>query len=838
MNKFIIGLLAAANLGLSPLLTAGEITPELKARINVGDARNDIPVIIQFTDRLDITALREDVKNILQRKYSTKGLRTAQRRRIKRKLMIDRMKQLSFRSVNRVARFLHSRGVQPVLKPLWMRNSVAASIPSNLLEDVALLPGIESVTLDATVQGPTPNAGSAPTAPTFWNLDATQAPLLWNLGYTGTGVVVASMDTGVDATHPDLGPKWRGGTNSWFDPYGQNSSPADNNGHGTQVMGLIVGGASGGYQIGMAPDAQWIAAKIFNDANQATLSGIHEAYQWMLDPDGDFNTDDAPDLVNNSWALNNTVNQCNQEFSSDIALLKEAEIGVLFSAGNYGPSTETSVSPANDTGVVSVGSVDSAYGIDIQSSRGSGACDGGIYPSLVAPGDGVLTADRMPTFYNYVSGTSFAVAHLTGGMALLKSAFPQATLSQLENAVSDHAGDLGNPGPDNTFGHGLLDVNAAYSWLESILGNANPQPGEFSFSASGYSVDENVATLTISVNRTGGSSGAVSVDYASADVSALAGLDYLASSGTLQFNDGEVSQSFSISILNDNTYEADESFELSLSNPQGGASLGSTTLASVTIFDDDPMPPAGNLQFSAASYDAAENGGNVLVTVTRSGGSFGPVSVNYATADGSAQANSDYQSTSGVLNFAEGELSRSFTVTIIDDSLYEGDESFNIHLSNAGGGASLGNPASTAVTILDNDSSSLVDADGDGFTSDIDCNDNNDQIYPGAAEIKHDGIDQDCNGYDLTIDITRAWYQQSRDRVIVWATSDAGSQAELSLTVSLQNGSTLTRKMAWNARKNRWQKTLGKFAAKYGMPTDVSVSGTEGTESAAMALRP
>ncbi len=51
-------------------------------------------------------------------------------------------------------------------------------------------------------------------------------------------------------------------------------------------MGLIVGGDAFGYQVGMAPDAQWIAAKIFNDANEATLSGIHEAYQWVLDPDG------------------------------------------------------------------------------------------------------------------------------------------------------------------------------------------------------------------------------------------------------------------------------------------------------------------------------------------------------------------------------------------------------------------------------------------------------------------------------------------------------------------------------------------------------------------------
>ena len=95
------------------------------------------------------------------------------------------------------------------------------------------------------------------------------APDVWNIGHTGLGVVVATMDTGADATHPDLATGYRGGSNSWFDPYGQNASPWDHSGHGTQVMGLIAGGQSGGYQIGVAPDAQWIAAKIFDNSNNA-----------------------------------------------------------------------------------------------------------------------------------------------------------------------------------------------------------------------------------------------------------------------------------------------------------------------------------------------------------------------------------------------------------------------------------------------------------------------------------------------------------------------------------------------------------------------------------------
>ncbi len=75
--------------------------------------------------------------------------------------------------------------------------------------------------LDATVQGPGPS--TAPTAPELWNLPATGVQALWDLGHTGQGVVVATLDTGVDASHPDLGPRWRGGSNSWFDPNGQHA---------------------------------------------------------------------------------------------------------------------------------------------------------------------------------------------------------------------------------------------------------------------------------------------------------------------------------------------------------------------------------------------------------------------------------------------------------------------------------------------------------------------------------------------------------------------------------------------------------------------------------------
>ncbi len=141
-------------------------------------------------------------------------------------------------------------------------------------------------------------------------------------------------------------------------------------------------------------------------------------------------------------------------------------------------------------------------------------------------------------------------------------------------------------------------------------------------------MDEGVASLTVTVTRTGGSLGDVSVDYASSDGWALAGEDYQATSGTLGFADGETSRSIIVTILNDDQTEDDEDFTLTLSNPQGGAGLGAPQSALVTILDDDPLPQPGSLALSSGGYSLAEEGGSVQLTVLRTGGSDGLVTVD------------------------------------------------------------------------------------------------------------------------------------------------------------------------------------------------------------------
>ena len=240
--------------------------------------------------------------------------------------------------------------------------------------------------------------------------------------------------------------------------------------------------------------------------------------------------------------------------------------------------------------------------------------------------------------------------------------------------------------------------------------------GSLQFSATVFSVLESSATVMITVTRTEGSAGAVSVDYASSDGSATAGSDYMATTGTLSFADGVNSQSFNVPILDDTLFEGDETFNLGLSNVSGGASFGLPATASVTILEDDPPPPAGSLQFSAAAFSVAEGGANVTVSVTRSGGGAGAMTVDYASSNGSATAGTDYAAMAGTLSFADGVVSQSFSASILDDSLFEGDETFNLNLSNVTGGASLGTPATASVTITDDDPPPLQDSNGDGLT--------------------------------------------------------------------------------------------------------------------------
>ena len=352
-----------------------------------------------------------------------------------------------------------ARGTVARTAPLWVVNGVSVTATADVIRELATRADVASIEADDITVVP----AAVPAEP---NLVTVGAPALWDLGQTGQGVVVATLDSGVDMSHPDLTSRWRGGTNSWFDPYGQHpTTPTDLSGHGTATTGVIVGGDAGGTSIGMAPGARWIAAKIFNDQGSATATAIHQAFQWVLDPDRDPSTADAPQVVNASWSIGAGPG-CDLSFQPDVRALLAAGILPVFAAGNYGSGGSTSASPANYPESLAVGALNGNGLAFSASSRGPSTCGGrsGVFPDVVAPGVDILTADRYG-LYQVASGTSVSAPHAAGALALLLGAFPGLPVERQRTALVGSAIDLGPSGPDMAYGYGRLDVLAAYQWV-------------------------------------------------------------------------------------------------------------------------------------------------------------------------------------------------------------------------------------------------------------------------------------------------------------------------------------------------------------------------------------
>ncbi len=259
--------------------------------------------------------------------------------------------------------------------------------------------------------------------------------------------------------------------------------------------------------------------------------------------------------------------------------------------------------------------------------------------------------------------------------------------------------------PDETFEVELLGVSGptvtlGAQSLATVTIADNDVAGSIEFSSTALSVSEAGPQATVSVKRTGGSAGGATVQYATSNGSATAGSDYTTRTGTLTFNAGVTSQSFTVPITNDAVDEPNETVNLTLSAPGGGATLGVKTSAVLSITDNDV---AGAIQFSLAAQSIAEGGGSALVTVTRGGGTA-IASVDYATSDGTASAGSDYTGGGATLSFGAGVTSRTFLVPISQDTLGENNETVILRLSNPTGGATLGARSTNTLTILEDES--------------------------------------------------------------------------------------------------------------------------------------
>ncbi len=324
----------------------------------------------------------------------------------------------------------------------------------------------------------------------------TNAPSVWALGFLGQGIVVGGADTGIRWTHNALKPHYRGwnGTTAdhnynWHDSIhtgggvcGPNTSaPCDDNGHGTHTIGTAVGSDNAANQIGMAPQAQFIGCRNMNVGN-GTPATYTECFEWFLAPypiggtpaQGD--PDKAPDITTNSWTCPTSEGCSPTTLQAGVEAQRAAGIMMVVAAGNAGPSCSTVVDPpAIYDASYTVGALNTSTDtIASFSSRGPVTSDGSmrLKPDITAPGTSTRSAyNSSDTTYASLSGTSMATPHIAGAVALLWSAHPElrndptATENVLNNSavhILSNSCDGGTPAtPNNTFGHGRVDILAA-----------------------------------------------------------------------------------------------------------------------------------------------------------------------------------------------------------------------------------------------------------------------------------------------------------------------------------------------------------------------------------------
>lgn len=445
----------SANLG-----EGSTINPELSRQLDTAPAVREFAVLVKLKKPANESVGKASFEHKARHSKAAKIIR-----RLKSDAEFSQQELKTVLSLKE--RFGRTRGT----KPFWVFNGFAVTATADTIRELAARTDVEAIEQDRVFTLAATSANSI-TVTDNWNLARIGTQTLWDMGFTGQGVVVANMDTGVDISHSALASKWRGGNNSWFDPFNSSSVPYDLSGHGTATMGIMVAGNTSDNLVGVAPDAQWIAAKIFDDANppQTTLSKIHQAFQWVLDPDGDPATDDSPDIVNNSWDMDNPGLYDN-EFAADIQNLKAAGISVVCVSGNVliPQPSGTSTSPGNNPGAFPVGATTENDLIAYFSARGPSAYDGSFYPALVAPGAAIRSTDLYNTYVSF-SGTSFAAPHVAGVLALLKSAITGLSAQDAETALKNSV--VSGSGPDNTYGYGRLDAVKAYAYL-AMPGDVN-----------------------------------------------------------------------------------------------------------------------------------------------------------------------------------------------------------------------------------------------------------------------------------------------------------------------------------------------------------------------------
>jgi len=303
----------------------------------------------------------------------------------------------------------------------------------------------------------------------------------------------------------------------------------------------------------------------------------------------------------------------------------------------------------------------------------------------------------------------------------------------------------------------LIPLTAALALVLPAQAFAAPKP-KLNFSKSAYAVAENDSShaATITVFRKGNAkrvNQAVNVDYSTADGSGRAGVDYVATSGTLQFASGETSKTFNVPVINNSTIDGARTVKLKLSHPtatNGRAVLGFPNAATLVIADDDSGSTTGStFQMAAGTDMVSESQATEPVFIVRSGDLSATAAVNYSTANGSAIAGTDYTAVSGTANFTAGSDASAVLVEVDVPLLHNAATSptsrdFAFNLSLVGGTVGqLGTPASETITIINADGTPTLQFSAPTYSVTEDGGSIRVSVFASGSITAADGVDVD-----------------------------------------------------------------------------------------------
>ncbi|WP_081791934.1 S8 family peptidase [Caldalkalibacillus mannanilyticus] len=265
---------------------------------------------------------------------------------------------------------------------------------------------------------------------------STRSSSAWGYQYSGKGVKVAVLDTGIEREHRDL--KIAGGV-SFITKEGEGNAFLDHHGHGTHIAGIISAQHNGFGVKGVAPDAEVYSVKVIDASGTGYLSDVLAGVDWCIT--------NKMDVINMSFGLDSHSEVLQQILDTAY----HSGMVIVAAAGNEGNQRGTGDNvayPARHDSVIAVAATTDRYVRASYSSTGPAV-------ELAAPGEEVLST-YINGQYAYSSGTSMAAPYVTGIVALLKEARPQWTPERLRSFLHETALDLGTPGVDNRYGHGFV----------------------------------------------------------------------------------------------------------------------------------------------------------------------------------------------------------------------------------------------------------------------------------------------------------------------------------------------------------------------------------------------